>query len=404
MAENKAKLALPEPEKRKRRSKSKMLGVLFGLGLLGCAGAYGAWMYDSVQTPSAVIENNPLTLGTQVPAQVAEVLAKKSERVQAGQTLIRFSARMDTSNAAEAKAQVASVRQMLPPPAGMEDVARRVAAAQSAEQDLVNRIIQARALEDEAVREVQRKAEEHAKAQLELRRLDSLGVQYSVPSALHDQARNDESRTRQALDKARATREEYSRMRAAVDGEIHRIREELTELQNANRQAGNIGGVQRAAPVLPQMPSAPDAPDIVAPMDAVVTDVFVQPGIWAQPQQALIALMPDAGSLEATAWFPELEGATIRPGEMCRVFVLELPGKSFTGIVEQILPAGSLAPKFPPAASVQARQIPVRLRFSVNDAESSAQLRSGMRAAVRVHHFTPPWAHIGVFAEKMRGK
>jgi membrane fusion protein (multidrug efflux system) len=359
-------------------------------------------MYYSIQTPSAVIENNPHALGTQVPAQVAAVLAKKNERVQAGQALIRFNTRTDTINAAEARTQVASIRNLLPPPANMEEVTRRVADAQGAEQDLVSRIIQARALEEEAAREVQHKAEEHAKAQLELRRLDLLSGQYSVSGALHDQARNHEHSARQALEKARATREEYSRVRAAVDGELYRIKAELTELQATTRQAGDTG-MQKAASVPPQVPSASDTPDIVSPTDAVITDIFVQPGTWAQPHQPLIALMPEAGSLEATAWFPEPDGANIRPGQICRVFVLELPGKSFAGKVEHVLPAGSLSPKFPLAASAHARQIPVRLRFSVNDAESYAQLKSGMRAAVRVHAFAPPWARIGVLAEKMRG-
>ena len=406
MTEKNSQLELPEPGNRKRRGKWRMLIILFVLGLLGCAGAYGAWMYYSIQTPSAVIENTPHALGTQVPAQVAAVLAKKNERVQAGQPLIRFTTRTDVINAAEARTQVASIRNLLPPPASMEEVARRVADAQGTEQDLVSRIIQARALEEEAAREVQHKAEEHAKAQLELRRLDLLSGQYSVSGALHDQARNHEHNTRQALEKARATREEYSRVRAAVDGELYRIKAELTELQAANRQAGN-SGMQKAAPVpaqsAPSAQEAPEAPDIVAPRDAVITDIFVQPGTWAQPHQPLIALMPDAGSLEATAWFPETEGANIRPGQVCRVFVLEVPGKSFAGKVEHVLPAGSLAPKFPLAASAHARQIPVRLRFSVNDAESHAQLKSGMRAAVRVHTLAPPWARIGVLPEKMRG-
>jgi multidrug resistance efflux pump len=159
-----------------------------------------------------------------------------------------------------------------------------------------------------------------------------------------------------------------------------------------------------AAPAPPQTPSAPDALDIVAPTDAVVTDVFAQPGIWAQPHQQLIALMPDAGSLEATAWFPERDGANIQPGQLCRVFVLELPGKSFSGKVEQVLPAGSLLPTLPHAVPTQARQIPVRIRFSVEDAGGYAELKSGMRAAVRVHKFTPPWVRIGALAEKMGGK
>jgi len=226
-----------------------------------------------------------------------------------------------------------------------------------------------------------------------------------VPQALHDQARSAESSARQALEKARATREEYSRMRAAVEGELYRIKTELTDLQNANRQASNTGYVQHIAPNPQQTPPAPNAaPDIVAPTDAVVTDIFAQPGTWAQAHQPLIVLTPDTSSLEATAWFPESDGVGIQPGQICRVFVVALPGKSFAGKVEHVLPAGSLAPKFPLSASAQARQIPVRVRFSVNDAESHAKLKSGMRAAVRVHNFTLPWAHIGVLAEKMRSK
>ena len=382
-----------------------MLASLAGLGLLGCVAAYGAWMYYSVQTPSAVIENNPLALGTQVPAQVAEVLVQKNDRVRAGQALIRFTARAEASSAAEARAQVASVRNLLPPPSGMEDVARRVAEAQAAEQDVVNRIMQARSLEEEAARDVQRKAEEHAKAQLELRRLDALSTRYSVPRALHDQARSDEYSARQNLEKARASREEHSRARAATEGELQRIKTELTEWKNANRHStGMPGQAQKLAPIPPPMPSAPTSPDtIVAPADAVVTDVFVQPGIWAQPNQQLIALMPDAGPLEATAWFPEKDGATIQPGQICRVFVMEVPGKSFSGKVEHVLPAGSLTPKFPLAAPAQSRQIPVRIRFSVNDAGSLSELKSGMRAAVRVHNFTPPWAHLGSSAGKPGG-
>jgi multidrug resistance efflux pump len=281
----------------------------------------------------------------------------------------------------------------------MEDVALRVAGAQAAEQDVVNRIMQARASEEEATRDVQRKAEEHARAQLELRRLDALSAQYSVPRALHDQARTDEYGARQNLEKARAAREEYSRVRAATEGELSRIKTELAELKKAGRQAGNSGQAQQSAPGTPRMPSAHASPElIVAPTNAVVTDVFAQPGKWAQPDQQLIALMPDAGPLTATAWFPEKEGASIQPGQICRVFVLEAPGKSFSGKVEHVLPTGSLPPKFSLAEPGRSRQIPVRIRFSANDTGSPAELKSGMRAAVRVHSFAPPWTRFGALA------
>jgi multidrug resistance efflux pump len=406
MAEKHAKLEFPEPEKRKARGRGRMLALLLGLGLIGCAAGYGAWIYYSVQTPFAVIESNFLTLGAQTSAQVAEVLVNKDEHVQAGQLLLRFhTPRTGAANGAEIRAQVASVRNLLPPPADMEDVARRVADAHAAEQELVSRIMQARGLEEEAARDVQRKAEEHAKAQLELRRLDLLSMQYSVPRQLYDQARNAETGARQNLEKARATREENSRVRAAVEGELNRMKTELADLQRAaGRRAGAMPGQgQQAASFPPQMPSPPDSTDIIAPMDAVVADVFAQPGMWTQPEQQLVTLAPAAGSLGATAWFSERDGANIQAGQICRIFVVDMPGKSFPGKVEQVLPAGSLPSRLPSAALGQARQIPVRVRFSANDAASYAGLKPGMRAAVRVHNFTQPWARIGALAEKMRG-
>ena len=405
MAVENVKLKLPEPEKRQKRGKGRVLLLAFGFGLLGCAVAYGAWMYYSVQTPSAVIENKLLILGTQVPARVVEVMVKKNEHVLAGQPLIRFDVRINEANSAEIKAQAASVQKMLPTSVSMEEVTRRVADAQGIEQDLATRIMQARALEEEGAREVQRKAEEHAKTQLELRRLDLLSAQYSVPRARYEQARNEENAARQKLEKARATREEYSRVRAAADGELYRIKMELADLKAAYAQAYAMpGNAQKKAPALIQMPSAPGAPDITAPADAVVTDVFVQSGTWVQPDQQLIAMMPDADFLEATAWFSEEDGAKIQPGQICRVFILELPGKSFSGKVEQVLPLGSLPPKSPLAASMQARLIPVRIRFTIEEAGTYAELKPGIRAAVRVHTLMPPWLRIAASAKKVGGK
>ena len=405
MAEENARLKLPEPERRKKRGKGRVLALVFGLVLLGCAVTYGAWIYYSVQTPSAVLENNLLTLGTQVPSRVAEVMVKKNEHVLAGQTLIRFEASTHEIHSAEVRAQAASVQKMLPTSVSMEEVTRRIADAQGAEQNLASRIMQSRALEEDAARDVQRQAEEHAKAQLELRRLDLLSAQYSVPRAQHEQARNEESSARQKLEKARAMREEYSRMRATADEDLYRIRMELADLKTVYGQAhAMIGNAQKSMPASIQTPSASNPPDIIAPSDAVVTDVFVQSGTWVQPDQQLIAMVPDEGALEATAWFPEKDGAKIQPGQSCRVFILELPGKSFSGRVEQVLPVGSLPPKFPLAVPVQARQIPVRIRFAVDEAGTYAELKPGMRAAVRVHNFTLPWMRISAPTQQRGGK
>jgi len=282
----------------------------------------------------------------------------------------------------------------------MEDVARRVTDAQAAEKDLVTRISQARMKEEDASREVQRKAEEHSKAQLELRRLDLLSAKSSVSNALHEQARRNENSARQQLEKARADREESSRVRAVTEGELNRIKAELTE-KNANGQARIAQGAQQTTADFSSYAAPVTAtPDLVAPADAIVEDVFAQAGAWVQANQQLISLAPDAGALEATAWFPENEGVNIQPGQSCRIYVMELPNRSFSGKVERVLPVGSLTPKSPLGENAKGRQLPVRVRFAAKDADAHAVLKPGMRAAVRIHYVTPLWTHSDTLSKK----
>ncbi len=384
-------LELPKSEKT-----AKSRGFLYFLLILfiiaACAGAYGLRWLTALHTQSAVVEGELRTLSAQFGGLAVEVPVRKGQHVQAGQVLIRFEPAAGDAYSAEAGAQAAALRRMMPPPVTMENTAERAAGAQAAEQDIASRISQARAQEDAAVREVQHRAEEHAKAQLELRRLDLLSSRYSVPAAQHDKARNDELAARRNLERARAAREESSRARAAVEGELNRVKAELAEARSAavrQRTDYNYAQVVQAHPAASRPAGAQADPyTLIAPSAGVIADLYAQEGEPVQAGKQLVDLVPEQGAYSVMAWFPEKEASGLKPGNECRIYVLELPAQSFSGRVEAVLPAGSVAPKILLSGVAPERHVPVRVRFL---GELPPELKPGMRAAVRVYTIHLPW-------------
>jgi multidrug resistance efflux pump len=381
--EENAKLELPAPVRKRKRGRSAFIAVML-IAVAAGASCYVLRSCTARHTPSAVIEKESLLLGPQVPGRVAEISVRKGQRVSAGQALMRFDPRYGRRSADEDGAQAAA-RDRLPLVADSENAAERAANIRLMEQEIAYRIAQARALEDEADSEVRGRSEEHASSQLELRRLDLLSARYSVPPERHEQARRDEKEARRNLEKARAAREEYSRMRAAAEKEAQRVKTESAEAA----VSGGRGGAGRFSDA-----EAADSA-LLAPTDAVVTDIFAQTGATVRPDQGLVALEPDDGGLSVTAWFPEKESETMRVGQDCLIFVTGAPEKRFRGRLERILPTGGLAPKYPLPGIGPDRHVPVRVRLDEADGRTAAgELRPGMRAAVRVYTFEPPWERI----------
>lgn len=386
MTSEKFTLELPGIAKRAPR-KGRRAGFLLLVLLLACAGIFVARHFSAIHTPSALLESETLALSPGFTGRVVEILVRKTQRVSAGQLLMRLEPDTRGADAAEAEAQVAAVRGLLSALPDMRAVAERAANAQIAEQETVQLIAQARAAEDAAVRDVQHKAEAHARAQLELRRLDMLSARYAVPRVQYEKAGNEESLARRALEKARAAREESSRVRAAVEGELRSMQTELAELRRtgARRQSTDARLPEAAAGA----GARTDPHELVAPVESVVADLFTQEGARVLPEQQLVTLLPEGSALSVTAWIPQSESRSVQPGRGCRIFISDLPGRSFAGRVEQLLPASGAPPRFPLSGPEAEQHVPVLIRFAENDAP--AELKSGMRVAARIYRFDLPW-------------
>ena len=388
MTQNTTKLKLPPPAK--AGVKNKILLIIIFIVL--CAGAtyYGLWRFKTSHTPSASIEGNIISLAPKLSGIVTEVLVEKDQAVQAGQLLVRLASAAHNLQTAEARAQVAAIRQMLPEQsAGMEDFAKRLESAQAAEQDIVQRIVQARGLENAAALDVQRKAEAHARAQLEVRRLDLLSSKYSVPRSQTDRARNDEAQAQGQLARARVAYEEQSRNRAAVEGELQRIRSELEQARRL--QMRGSGHAATTGPDTQRGAALSELYALNAPEAGRILEIFAQTGAQAQAGQALVTLVPEGGAFYVTAWFGSAESQLVKKGQHCRIFVVELPGKVFYGQVENVLPQASLPPRVLLSGIRAEDHVPVRIQLATANNAELALLRPGMRAAAEVHSFPLFW-------------
>lgn len=88
----------------------------------------------------------------------------------------------------EAGREVNGMRVMAGPPS-MEETAARLKQAQTAEQEMVRRIAQARHEEDQKQKNREDRVAEHVRAQLALRTLDSQGGEHAVGAARYAAAK-----------------------------------------------------------------------------------------------------------------------------------------------------------------------------------------------------------------------
>jgi HlyD family secretion protein len=114
-----------------------------------------------------------------------------------------------------------------------------------------------------------------------------------------------------------------------------------------------------------------DKVDLRAPFDGLLTDVAPYPGdelVIGAPVFEII----DAARLRVEATLDEADASRVRVGQPVEVTLDALPGKVFTGSVEQVGPALRRDPK-------GARVMPIRVAV-----QDGRELRAGMGANVRV--------------------
>ena len=230
-------LQMPEAPLKKHGRQFMRLLPIWALVFLA---AGGWWWVEAGRVTStwAMLDGMVYAVSSEFPARVDAVTVREGDRVKKGQVVARLNVSDYASRMAEAGREVAGLRVMGPP--SMEETSARLKQAQNSEQEMTHRIALARHEEDLKQKNREERVAEHVRAQLALRTLDSQGGEHAVGSARYAAARQTEMQTRLAKERAIVEFEQVSLVRAAMDQELARVRDETLrykQMASRNRYA-----------------------------------------------------------------------------------------------------------------------------------------------------------------------
>ena len=351
--------------------------------------AGGWWWIEAGRVTStwAMLDGMVYAVSSEFPGRVDAVTVREGDRVKKGQVVARLDVSGYARRMAEAGREAAGLRVMGPP--SMEETAARLKQAQNSEQEMVHRIALARHEEDLKQKNREDRVAEHVRAQLALRTLDSQGGEHAVGAARYAAARQAEMQTRLAKERAMVEFEQVSLVRAAMDQELARVRDETLrykQMASRNRYApqyvtGALGAAMNAAPQ-----QVVDG-NLYAPQDGRILRGMAMPGQNVQRGDPVVLLLPEGKEAQKSFWiiayFGQDEANALKPGQKCAVSLqggLKLEGRIYDRLEPQPLPASAnvgskdAAPAKETAASPQ---LYVPVRVVISDAEGK-QFEPGM--------------------------
>ena len=303
--------AAPATPAKRRRPLLLVLGaaLLIGGGVYGGRAFAHARHYEG--TDDAFIEGHVVQVSPKVAAHVVSVRFDDNQEVKAGQTLIELDPR-DFAVAVEvAEANLNAARGRL---------------AQAEAQGQV-----ARAGADQARAEITSAEATNENATADLRRNQDLSRQHVIDRREFDASNAQAKTTVAGLEAARQRAAGAQAQIALADAQLQAAKAEVTQGEAGVRQAKlNLGYCT-----------------IAAPADGRVARKNVEPGNYAQPGQALLAIVQH--DVWVVANFKETQLTDMRPGQPVELSVDAFPGRPLRGHVESLqLGTGSRFSLLPP--------------------------------------------------------
>lgn len=272
------------------RSWKGLVLLLICLGAL--AAAFFSWWLSTGKISSvfARLDTIIYTVEPGFSTQIENVYVHPGDLVKAGQVLARIDSGQAGDYMTQATRDIASLRQL----PGMNDMADRLSSAQMAEKDMAVRLAQARAHEDNLRANWEQLTTEHVRAQLAKRSINP-GNQ-----AAYQQAERVEQSAKARMEAAKASFEQTSKARAALEIELNRIRAELYR-----------SGLATSPSVLASSTAVPPPPaddNLYAPVAGRVIRVECVPRQQVQRGTPLFLIMPtgveQGNNVWIQAWFP----------------------------------------------------------------------------------------------------
>lgn len=321
---------------RSTRSARRRLPVIF-LALLIAVGAALGWWFSSgrVASVTARLDGMVHMVAPRFSGKLESLNVMEGDAVTAGQPVGAMQTGSYDRQLAQAAAEAAALRPRQGP--DMVESAARLRQAQEAERDLAVRMAQARHEEDSLRLLREERVAEHVRAQLALRSLDSQGGERAAGKRQYAAAREAEAMARTRKESAIADFERASLMRAAMEQELGRIRQEITAARGHAPQQRGMAGSGAASARL-----AADG-TLFAPVDGTVLRRVAEPGQLLQAGEPALLIAPSgqvaSDAFWVDAWFPVGAAGSIRVGQRCGI---SMGDASLSGVVREIFPPQSL--------------------------------------------------------------
>lgn len=317
---------------------------------------YRTWLARQPLTWAGTVEARDIAVGSRVGGRVKEVLVREGDRVEAGQPLVELEAGDLNAQRLQAEGQLMQAQAALDK---MQGHVRPEDSGRAGAQPLTGSL-----------------AEQVARARAEL----------SSAQAALEQAQLDEQRTRalfqqQAKSRAELDTAESSLRQARATRDARRA--QLQELQQGTGPdiRAQHGLVEAARGRLEAIDVALGELTIRAPLAARVESLDLRPGDLLPPNATAATLVED-DQLYVRIYVPETHMGKLRPGSEVPVRVDSFPGRTFTGVVENIASEGEYTPRNLQTPDERAWQV-FATRIGLRE-DGQHQLRAGMAAYISV--------------------
>lgn len=353
MADNQSKITVPS-----KAVRMLVTGAVVAVGLL-LAWILYARLVDHPWTRSAQVRADVINITGYVSGKIVKVHVRNEELVNAGQLLFEvdpasYELAVDQARVAldQAREEVQALAAAIKAAHAKVEVARRGIDSAKAQ------TLSARAQVEQAAAESKRfgRLAESGAGSLELAertRTKHIEAQANLTVAMNEEIKSDSELASAIADLAKAE---------AILGdpgeENVRIRSAKVSLDTAKLNL--------------------ERTKVLSPRSGWVTNLFLQPGSYVQPGQAMITLV-DKESLRVSAYFKETQIYRIKPGDRALVMLMGLSDRPLQGVVEDI--GRAINP--PNIATVQSSSAMVP---SVSPTYDWIRLAQRVPVAIRLEH------------------
>ncbi len=373
------------------------------VGLVVVAGALGTTFYVSglnkESTDDAQVEGRVVSVAARVQGQVAKVLVKDNQEVNAGDVLVELDRQELDARTEAARADLAAARATLTnaeAQLGLVDKNAQASLkqAQGGLAQAASSVNTTRSSIDQAEADVAGAESRMKLAQTDLDRVMKLSAGGSISQAEVDTRQSQFDQAKAAVDQGRAR---LASARAGVlgsSGGVALAQGRLAAAETGPQQvAAAKAAVELAAARVKQSEAALHLAELTlsyaqirAPVKGTVSRRTVELGQMVSPDRPLLAVVP-GDDVWVVANFKENQLADMHPGQPVKIAIDTYGGRRFVGHVDSI--AGASGARFallpPDNASGNfikvVQRIPVLIRF---DGADAVAFRPGMSAEVTV--------------------